>query len=672
MRTKTNLAALAALLLGIAASGCDATPIGGPRPTDAGVRVDAVFEPGTDANLPEPPPPDAAFLPGEDAPMLASDAPSLPLDCTVFASAADVQLCDASPTQCTLVYAASLGCDAACALGGLRCAEGYEDVTGMCAADETRPALGCASGHVSDFCVCVSDSCTPSCAGRLCGDDGCGGSCGTCPGTGAECVAGACMCEPATCAELPRACGVVDDGCGGTIDCTRACSGGAACVAGTCETEVLCSPSSCVAFPGAEGEGRFATGGRGGDVYHVTTLSNSGSGSLREGLTSARRARTIVFDVAGRIDLTSMLSASVSRVTIAGQTAPGDGITVSGYGLVLRGNDNIVQHIRFRAGDEHKATASRSGFTDDSIQLSGTRIMVDHVSASWGIDECLSAGSEWDDMTIQHSIISEGLMRTRLFHGEYVADHPGHSMGGLYKAMSGDTHITIHHTLFAHNNNRNPALGAYEASQRQWADLRNNVIYDAPTMGYASGLQEVLYLNYVGNYAVFGPDSSTRDLFDLDPEDHGRVYASGNFLDTDRDGRCDGTDVGWAAIGGSYSRTSEVAMEPVVTESAPAALERVLAQSGARPWSRDDVDDRVIESVRRQTGGIIDSQDDVGGWGTLAGGTRVVDGDGDGMPDDYERTAGTNPSSPDNNGDVDGDGYTNLENFLHHAARLTR
>ena len=593
-------------------------------------------------------------LPGEDRPDGASledisspkdipspqdtasshDAPGPALDCAALVTTRGVEVCDSAPTRCGVVFTGSVGCAAACAGAGLRCVAGYENVDGTCAANMTLPAVGCASGHVSDYCVCeaTTSPCVPTCGAR--------------------------------------ACGVVDDGCGGRMDCTALCPSGAACVSGRCATRVVCTPASCLAFPGAEGEGRFARGGRGGDVYHVTSLTNAGAGTLRDGLTTARDARTIVFDIAGIIDLTATLDARVSRVTIAGQTAPGDGVTVRGYGLVLRGDDNIVQHVRFRAGDIRRATATRAGFTEDSLTVGGDRVMVDHVSASWGIDECLSAATAWDNLTVQHSIIAEGLRRTRLFHGEYVADHPGHSMGGLYKASEGDTHLTIHHTLFAHNNNRNPAIGTYNGTQRQWADLRNNVIYDAPTMGYASGLASVVYLNYVGNYAVFGPDSNTRVMFELDPEDHARVYASGNVLDTDRDGRFDGSDVGWGAIGGSYTRSAETTMEPVVTEGAVAALERVLAGSGARPWSRDGVDRRVVDSVRRQVGGVIDSQEEVGGWGTLAAGTRVVDTDRDGVPDAYETTAGTDPARDDHNADADGDGYTNLENFLHRAARF--
>lgn len=466
---------------------------------------------------------------------------------------------------------------------------------------------------------------------------------------------------------------MISDGCGGTLDCSTSCAGGDACVAGICRAEVQCTAGSCPAFPGAEGYGWNAIGGRGGSVYHVTTLSNAGAGSLREALSGSNR--TIVFDVGGIIDLTSTLSSRVSNVTVAGQTAPGDGITVRGYGVVIRGDNNIIQHVRFRAGDIRKKTASRDGFTEDSLTVGGNHLMVDHVSASWGIDECLSADTNggWDNLTVQHSFLTEGLMRTQLFHGDYIADHPGHSMGGLFVSAIGDTHITLHHNLFAHNGSRNPGVGS--KGRTQFADLRNNVLYDwGGTIGYANSDTTIdtraIYLNYVGNYGIMGASSTADELFDCDRQDNVSGFALGNYFDGNRNGRLDGAMS--SALAGDFMRVGEHTMPMVITETAANAFLHVLDFAGARPWNRDAVDIRVVDSVRRQTGRIIDSQSDVGGWGTVAEGTRVVDEDRDGMPDAYERMAGTNPSRADNNGDQNGDGYTNLENYLHYASRLLR
>ncbi len=394
----------------------------------------------------------------------------------------------------------------------------------------------------------------------------------------------------------------------------------------------------------------------------------------RRGITGARGPRTIVFDVAGIIDLTSPLRGRVARLTLAGQTAPGDGVTTRGFQVELEGNDVIVQRLRFRAGDVRKRTSSRpDGFTEDSLTVGGDDVIVDHVSASWGIDESLSTfSSRWDRLTVQHCIVAEGLHRTGLFHGELDPAHAGHSMGSLFKPREGDSRMTIHHTLYAHNGNRNPAVGSYSATQTITADIRNNVIYDCRNMGYTSGDSRATRINYVGNYGILGPSSSSSSLSSGSAANRVTLFQSGNRRDLNRNGRIDGNDDAWSAFGGEYSRASTAFdLPPVTTQSAGEALTRVLAESGARPWSRDATDRRVVEEVRTGRGRIIDSQSSVGGWGTYAGGT-VVDTDRDGMPDGWERTHGSDPARPDNNGDVDGDGYTNLENYLHFAARWPR
>lgn len=618
----------------------------------AGCAPATMRSPDTDAGAPPPgedggapPPIDAAVagrdgsttLPGTDAGPSAA-----PVDCGAIEEGG-YELCASSDVGCEGVFRGSEGCAALCASAGLVCVMGYEDVDGMCAADHARPELGCgATGHQSDYCVCARE-------------------------------AGPCV--PRTCDATPLACGAVSDGCGGTIDCSAtACPSGTSCEGGACRGAVACDATDCPAFPGAEGEGRNARGGRGGDVYHVTSLGDSGSGTLREALTTARGPRTIVFDVAGLIDLRSPLRSTASRLTIAGQTAPGDGITIRGYQVDLRGDDLIVQHLRFRAGDIRKKTATRDGFTEDSLTVTGEDIMIDHVSASWGIDENLSAGSTaWDRITVQWSIVSEGLYHTRLFHGEYDPDHHGHSMGSLFKPNAGDSHVTLHHCLYAHNGNRNPAIGSYTSSQTQYAQIINNVLYDWRDSGYTSGEAARVYLDYVGNYGIFGPSSSDRHLFDASAACHVRVYQSGTYRDLNTNGRIDGSNDGWSAVVGDYDRESAPrGRQPVTTQPAPEALELVLERSGARPWSRDAVDRRVVDEVRTGRGRIIDSQDEVGGWGTLATGAAPVDRDRDGMPDDWELRAGTDPARADDGGDVDGDGYTNLENYLHWASRYPR
>jgi hypothetical protein len=406
----------------------------------------------------------------------------------------------------------------------------------------------------------------------------------------------------------------------------------------------------------------------------VTRLSDDGEGSLRHCLTTANGPRTVVFAVAGYINLRSTLRVRKSNLTIAGQTAPGVGITIRDWGVEIQGNHIIVQHLRFRAGDREKATRNSDGFTEDSLTVTGNDVMIDHVSASWGIDENLSCGpGAFRRVTVQYCIIAEGLHRTRLFHGEYDADHPGHSMGGLYKSREGDSTFSIHHTLFAHNNWRNPGIGNYERDDTFDADIRNNVIYDCPRPGYVSGVSERVRVNYVGNYGIFGPDSRDDELFNGNEDANVQIYQQGNKIDTDRDGRFDGNDRGWAMFGNDYDRMgAPVALQPVTTHTADEALQIVLDQAGARPWSRDQTDTRVVRDVREGTGGLVDSQSDTSGWGPLDAGDAPADADRDGMPDEWERQHGSDPNRADHNRDADGDGYTNLENYLHWAARLER
>ncbi len=559
------------------------------------------------------------------------------MDCAPLEAIDGVALCAAGPNTCEAVYEDGRGCAAVCAAAGLTCLRAHENLDAVCAADHDRAAVPCDSGHESDYCVCGAAD----------------------------------HCEPLTCATAPQACGAgFDDGCGGTFDCPAACPGGADCVDGRCRPlAARCAEDDCPAFPGAEGEGMYARGGRGGDVYHVTTAADSGPGSLRAGLAGDGGPRTIVFDVGGLIDLRSPLRSDRSRLTIAGETAPGDGITLRGYQTDLRGDHLIIRHLRFRAGDIRKATRDRDGFTEDSLTVSGSAIIIDHVSASWGIDESLSAGSRVDNLTVQYAIVAEGLHHTELFHGEYDPDRDGHSMGSLIKPSEGDADVTVHHTLFAHNNNRNPAVGTYERDQRMMADIRNNVIYNCNNSGYTSGESDWIRMNYVGNAMVFGADSGDLHLFEPTANNNVTLYAIDNRRDVWRDGRLVWEVDPWGAIAGEYDAAgSPFAMRPVTTQPADEAFETVLAEAGARPWNRDPVDARIVADVRNGTGRRIDSQDEVGGWPAVRAGQRVVDTDRDGMPDDYERAAGTDPDRADNNGDADGDGYTNLENYLHHAA----
>ncbi|MDP6943190.1 MAG: hypothetical protein QF464_03490, partial [Myxococcota bacterium] len=581
-----------------------------------------------------------------------------------------------------VLFTDSAGCAAVCAALDMDCYATWENIQGACAPDLTRPPLTCdpGSGHQSDYCVCRApdSTCAPDCAGKACGDDGCGGPCGACD-SGTPCVDDQCQCVPKTCESELYHCGQgFDDGCGGTFSCPGDCPPNMPCEAGYCGgPPAPCVPGDCPAFPGAEGEGMYAVGGRGGDVCHVTNLNNSGSGSLRACAQGQSGARTVVFDVAGRIKLKSRLDFTHDKLTVAGQTAPGDGIVISGYDVRFMADDVIVQHLRFRAGDGEapNCPGGGDGYTEDSLTVNGKRIIVDHVSASWGIDENLSGGNAFEDVTVQYTIISEGLYQTGLWHGECndlyePGGDKGHSMGSLFKPSDGDGDMSIHHNLYAHNGNRNPAVGSYDDDQVFRADIRNNVIYNCPSMGYTSGASKQVYVNYVGNYGIFGPSSSSDDLFKGNEDNNLKIYRDDNRLDKDEDDDFDGIDHGSSMWGGEFdTASSPFTFKPVTTHDSEDVPDLVLTWAGARPWSRDEPDERVIEDVYDNTGSLVDSTSEAGGYGDLDPGTPVVDTDGDGMPDDFEAASGTNPNAADHNGDLNGDGYTNLENYLHWAAR---
>jgi hypothetical protein len=424
------------------------------------------------------------------------------------------------------------------------------------------------------------------------------------------------------------------------------------------------------AFPGAEGEGMWATGGRGGDVYHVTTLNDDGPGSLRDGLSSADGPRTIVFDVGGVIELEKTLRIS-GPITVAGQTAPGQGICLVHFGVGLSGgHDIIVRHIRVRPGD-----ARLGDFTEDALTVGGaSTVIVDHCSTSWGVDENLSMASEYRGVTAQYCIIAEGLHRTSYYHGEIVADHPGHSMGSLIKPGSGDATASLHHNLWAMNGNRNPAVGSYTTDQHLWADVRNNVIYNCRQNGYSSGDSAAVYMNYVGNYIIAGPSTSEswqRRAFNARDENKLHIYQARNKIDGDLDAERNGANSGWEMFDGEWATEARpIRMEPVHTQSPDEAYRRVLRDAGAMPWSRDAVDRRIISHVTEGTGAVIDSQAQVGGYPELPEAHRPDgwDADADGMPDWWERRRGLDAKAADNNGDLDGDGYTNLEEYLHSMA----
>ncbi|HEX8369386.1 MAG TPA: pectinesterase family protein [Pyrinomonadaceae bacterium] len=418
--------------------------------------------------------------------------------------------------------------------------------------------------------------------------------------------------------------------------------------------------STVRAFPGAEGAGAYAIGGRGGDIYRVTNLNDAGAGSLRSGIQTATGPRTIVFDVSGTIYLNSRLSINKSFITIAGQTAPGDGITIAGWTTTVDSAQHvIIRYLRFRSGD----IRCSSGMEGDSLWVDNSRdVMIDHVSASWSIDESLSV-TDSDRVSVQWSFITESLN---------LSCHPEgrHGYGSLIRYGSG--RVSYHHNLYAHHFSRNPRVG-----DNITFDFVNNVVYDwGNDASYSGAASEgITKINYVGNYLVAGPNTpaNRRTRAFNGGSVNTWIYQSGNLHDGNVNGVRDGANTGWAMFVGSYTQQSspldltgnapENSLVDIFAEDAETAYNRVLQLAGSSV-RRDSVDARIVSDVQNETGALINSQNDVGGYPVLNSTPAATDTDGDGIPNDWETMNGLNPNNPNDAAMVNASGYTNLETYL--------
>ncbi|HZV84180.1 MAG TPA: pectate lyase [Brevundimonas sp.] len=421
--------------------------------------------------------------------------------------------------------------------------------------------------------------------------------------------------------------------------------------------------AAVLAFPGAEGAGSLAQGGRGGAVLRVTSLADDGPGSLRVAL-EARGPRTVVFDIGGVIRLASPLRIRSGRVTVAGQTAPGGGITLRDYPLIVAADDVVVRHLRSRLGDE-------SGVEADAVSIErGRRIILDHVSASWSVDETLSVGSRYDppergiyDVTVQWSIIAESLNASGHAKGD-------HGYGSLVRGGHG-ARMTFHHNLWASHRARMPRPGNYNPPAVDPVgprfEFRSNVFYNwgGSHAGYNADTESLSAYAFIGNSYLPGPDSRGRRAFE-----EANPLARAWFEDNAMAGET--PDDPWSLVKDSDRADYRLSARPDWAEPAaetPAlALSRVLERAGAGQV-RDAVDARIVAGVRNGSGRIIDSPAEVGGWPDLSPGEPWVDTDGDGMPDVWETDHGMNPDDAiDGRADRDGDGYTNLEDWLNSLA----
>lgn len=412
--------------------------------------------------------------------------------------------------------------------------------------------------------------------------------------------------------------------------------------------------SDIPAFPGAEGFGATATGGRGGKVLAVTNLDNSGPGSLQAAC-EAEGPRIVVFKVAGTIE--GNIRIKNDDITIAGQMAPGGGITIKGN-LGIDANNVIIRYVRVRID----ASAI------DSDAISGRyhkNIILDHVSASWSSDEVLSIYMN-ENVTIQWCMITEAC--PKIVDGEDT----GHRFGGIW----GNNQGTMHHNLIAHNASRNPRW----ASGCGHNDYRNNVLYNWGYQSCYGGEKSqtdsdfgFTTINVVANYFKAGPATKANvrrriaEPSARSGDDKGSWYVGDNYVD----GYPEVTADNWQGVDGNNYIKLDAPWDalPINQQSPQDAYQAVLAKSGCSLPKRDSVDARIVEEVRNGTAtygdGIIDSPGDVGGWPELSAGTATADADQDGMPDKWEIRHGLDArDGSDNSLDKDGDGYTNVEEWL--------
>jgi pectate lyase len=409
------------------------------------------------------------------------------------------------------------------------------------------------------------------------------------------------------------------------------------------------------AFPGAEGFGAKAKGGRGGVVLFVENLNDSGPSSLRAAL-EAEGPRTVIFRNSGTIELKSAITVRNPFLTIAGQTAPGGGIAVKIDGktdigtINIETHDVIVRHLRVRPGP-----ATQGSVNGDAIQMleNAHDVIIDHCSLSWGTDEVISGWYEAHDLTVQHCVISEALH-------ESVHQKGPHGMGMLF----GDKNksVTIHRNLFAHNNQRNPLLSSDLKGTFQ---INNNVIYNWGQI--ATELNNEAEVNLTGNFYKLGP--SSRPERGAAVSGNVKIYPKDNISPI----RPDATQPEDAIIKpwtnpdkrSSFAVTVPFSAPSLTILSATATYEAVLADVGATRPKLDSVDQRILADVKNGTGKIINHPSEVGGWPTLAAGKPPADRDNDGMPDAWEKAHDLNPDdAEDRNGTGKPGGYTHLEEYL--------
>ena len=417
------------------------------------------------------------------------------------------------------------------------------------------------------------------------------------------------------------------------------------------------------AFPGAEGWGMYAKGGRGGIVLEVTNLNDNGPGSLREAVMNPN-PRIVIFKVSGTIELKSMLEVKSPYLTIAGQTAPGDGICLKNYPLHIEGTHNIVvRYLRIRPG----IASGLKGSELDGIEIrNASNVIIDHCSVSWTNDEAVNNWHGARNITFQWCIIAEPLNKS--VH-EKGAHGYGASIGG-YKT-------SFHHNILSCATARNVSVAGNDQNPTVMLDMRNCVISN---WQHRSCDGKPLSINIVNNYYKSGPATSEdvkRRIARIDNSEHygfsGIWYIDGNYVEgypeISSDNWKGGVDFERGTSEARNRQLNPFNFAPVTTQTAAEAYELVLKNAGVTVPKRDSWENRIIENIRTNNfpfgdNGIIDSVEQVGGWPKLESTPPPKDSDKDGMPDEWEIANGLNPNDPSDANKVSSNGYTNIENYI--------
>ena len=425
----------------------------------------------------------------------------------------------------------------------------------------------------------------------------------------------------------------------------------------------LAGAQALPAFPGAEGWGMYAKGGRGGIVLEVTNLNDSGPGSLREAVMNPH-PRIVIFKVSGTIDLQSMLEITSPFLTIAGQTAPGDGICLKNFPLhITATHDIVVRYLRIRPG----IASGLKGSELDGIEIrESSNVMIDHCTVSWTNDEAVNNWHGSRYVTFQWCIIAEPLHRS--VH-EKGAHGYGASIGG-YKT-------SFHHNILSCAVARNVSVAGNNQNPTVMLDIRNCVISN---WQHRSCDGKPLSINLVNNYYKPGPATFKeveRRIARIDFSENmgfsGLWYIEGNFVEAypllSADNWQGGVDYEPGTSEARNRRLTPFEFAPVTTQPATEAYESVLQNAGVMVPKRDSWENRIIEQIRTNhfpygNQGIIDSVEQAGGWPELKSAPPPKDSDGDGIPDDWEIAQGLNPKDASDANRVSANRYTNIENYI--------